>query len=520
MFRATLLNLAYSGPRPPSLASGCLAGWAMADQELAASVELGFHDAFIDEDPAAVAARVAAGEPGLVGFSCYVWNVERSLATARALKALLPGCRVVLGGPEAGGLAADILGSQPAVDFVATGEGEETFRRLLRALALGDGEPGCVPGLALRREGAVRKTPEAPLIELKGMPSPFLQGRVHEPRDAAFVIVETSRGCPFTCKFCDWGPRKMRYMDLDRVEADLAYALERWDYVATNDADILMEKGRALEVMRRFLRLSEGRDAVLGIETNPVHLWPEVVDLVARNPRKFYFAFGLQSVSPEVNRLMDRPFDLSKIESRLDRFQAACPETDFHFSLIFGMHGDTLAGFRDSVEWALRRRPARLALNQCLALPGSRLHQQARDLGVSFQAEPPHRVLSTPAMTPADMAAARRLTSTVNFVFGLRPLRDMLLADAGPGSRVVLFEEWASAMTAAGLELEVAHPFEAEHDGFPYSSGERAARDAAGDPLLLASLMQAARTFIASRRPARPARGPARRPVAAAKRTP
>src|SRR5690349_5115444 len=87
----------------------------------------------------ALAAELARREPWLVGFTCYLWNIERTLWVARALKRLRPGVRIVLGGPEITGDNAWVLDT-PDYDFAVIGEGEQTFAQLLLGL-LGDDPP-------------------------------------------------------------------------------------------------------------------------------------------------------------------------------------------------------------------------------------------------------------------------------------------------------------------------------------------------------------------------------------------
>jgi len=79
---------------------------------------------------------ILALDPWMAGFTCYVWNIERSLWVAQRLKAARPHLKIVLGGPE---ITADngwVL-AHPAVDFAVIGEGEQTFSELLDALRRG-----------------------------------------------------------------------------------------------------------------------------------------------------------------------------------------------------------------------------------------------------------------------------------------------------------------------------------------------------------------------------------------------
>src|SRR4029079_8613618 len=86
----------------------------------------------------ALIEAILAREPWLVGFTCYLWNIERTLFIFQLLKARQPKLQIVLGGPE---ITADndwVL-RHPAIDYAAIGEGEQTFAELLAVLQ--DGTP-------------------------------------------------------------------------------------------------------------------------------------------------------------------------------------------------------------------------------------------------------------------------------------------------------------------------------------------------------------------------------------------
>src|SRR5690349_7541895 len=72
----------------------------------------------------ALVEAILAREPWLVGFTCYLWNIDRSLWVASEIKRRRPGVRIIIGGPE---VTADndwVL-QHPAVDYAAIGEGEQ-----------------------------------------------------------------------------------------------------------------------------------------------------------------------------------------------------------------------------------------------------------------------------------------------------------------------------------------------------------------------------------------------------------
>src|SRR5690554_2884789 len=69
--------------------------------------------------------------PSVIGFSCYIWNIEETIKVIEMLKKVKPELRIVLGGPEVSYDTAYWMERLPNVDFIIMGEGEETFHHLL-----------------------------------------------------------------------------------------------------------------------------------------------------------------------------------------------------------------------------------------------------------------------------------------------------------------------------------------------------------------------------------------------------
>ena len=510
-FKAILLNIGsplYGESSAPPLASGCLMSWALADPDVRSSSSVSFLPAGANEGARSLAARVARLRPALVGFTCYVWNIRESLEAASRLKELLPESLIVFGGPEAAGCGRELLVSQPAIDMIAGGEGEETFRLLLKNLAAG-GSFGGVPGLLYRERSGVVSTPDPELIDLSKLPSPFLLGHIEVPHNPKVLYLESSRGCPFTCSFCEWGPRQMRHVPLERLREEVAFAVaagaKNIKYV---DADILMDRKRALPLLQTFLDLSADSPAVLHIETNPVHLWPEIVDLISEQPKKFYLSFGLQSISPEVMRKINRPFNFAKIEERLGYLNERCPQVRCNYSVIFGLPGETLEGFCMSLEWALRRHPTRLHSHHCLILPGSDLLRQASSLKIEFQKTAPHQVLETPSMPRSDMEAARELAFWIYIVSEFPLIRDYLFTVAKelPEERwryLGVIRRWARFVESRGMDLGCGCPIGAIGRFTPCDLAYRAKTKLLADPLALASLDRITKSFVETESPGR-----------------
>jgi anaerobic magnesium-protoporphyrin IX monomethyl ester cyclase len=482
-----------------NLAATCLRKWALRDPELAAAVDIECHEFQTGASPREAAQMLLRSRPALIGLSCYLWTSQQVFAICAELKRLSPETPLLLGGPDVASLPEETLRAHAAVDMVACGEGEETFRRLLRCRFLQDGALSAVPGLAYREDGRIVRNAAAPLIDLDAAPPVYAGGGPVPPTRA---LLESSRGCPFLCSFCDWGPRKMRYVPLERLEAEFRALTREVRWIHLCDADLLMDKKRGLAVMEMFLRAAEGTPCTLKFDTNPTFLHREVVDVIARDPMKFYVTLGLQTVNPAAIARTERQLDLAKVESNLLYLEKAAPGAQVLFSIIFGLPDDDLAGFRRTLDWIFRWRFDRIGACQLLLIPGSDLARDAAATGVSHQAGAPYQVTRTATMTHADMAKARELAFYAELLGSIKPcLHAMQGAWAAgaraPGERVAVFEGWIERLRGQGLDMTFGAPV-LETDEFRIEERLNAPlRKLREDKLLLAALLQATRAYAA-----------------------
>lgn len=150
-------------------------------------------------------------ECDLLLLSCYVWNFEKNLEHARRAKELNPNCIVVAGGPEVPYRRQDVFELYPNIDIIALNEGErlvsEIVYRLQNNLSL------YIPGLLTK--GTLDKPIRfADKLDLSQCISPYIHcyddmkrfvDLAHENKKRVIVSLETNRGCPYACSFCDWG---------------------------------------------------------------------------------------------------------------------------------------------------------------------------------------------------------------------------------------------------------------------------------------------------------------------------
>jgi radical SAM superfamily enzyme YgiQ (UPF0313 family) len=450
------------------LAAGLLVATARRDARVAAAAALRVSSA--RRDPDAVVA--GWGRPDVLAFSAYVWNERYSLEVARRARARHPGAFVLFGGPSVprrADRAAAFLRAHRAVDALAFGEGELTFRDVLRALL--DGRPLVdVPGLALRAadrpEGALVTAARDRLADFGDTASPYLDGTfdalVAAGAAPGAAIIETNRGCPFACTFCDWGQAvasRVHELPLDRLHAELRWVGERRiPYVYIVDANYGMRR-RDVDIVHEIGRIKAATGfphyVFFHLTKNATERHLDVVLALRQHGIATHLALSAQDFEPRVLVAVKR--DNIKLERAL-ALRRVCHERGIPTfnELILGLPEQTYDSFADSMVKAVTPYPgdafnlylARVLENAEMASPEHRarygivtrevlvasFHRAAADGHV---AEVEEVVVGTDALPPADWRRAFKLG------FFLAAAHNLRLLD------VVLQVAWR----AAGVDL-------------------------------------------------------------------
>lgn len=388
--------------------------------------------------PEAIARDIVAARPQVLGLSCYVWNGQAMLAAARLVKSQLPGVRIVLGGPEVGPVAADVLGRHPYVDAIVYSEGEVPLAEIVRAWRAHRSLRG-VPGVCFRDGDAIVDGGTARLVEdLNDYPSPHLEqyldysGRV--------VCIETQRGCVFRCNFCfynkDYSLRNRRFA-LERVKAELRIALAQdVREIYLMDPVFNLNAARAKDICR-FV-------AEHNVRRIPIHseIWAEFVDdELAALMRQANFQFlevGLQTTDEATLATTERRLRLERFNEGIGHLKRH--RLPFQLQLIYGLPAETRTTFRQSLNFAMALDPPELAVFLLLVLPGTELWRKAGALNLAFDPEPPYAVRSHLSMTAEDIEYGRLVVQAVSLLERSRTLR--LLSREDRLTFADLIDEW------------------------------------------------------------------------------
>lgn len=167
--------------------------------------------------------------PFMVAFSCSVWNMEYNKALAKRIKEKYPQCIIVFGGHS---VSEDgkLLEAESYIDILMFGEGETVFSKLLLNLSKGDFK--VTSDIAYRENGSIIRTDRTLCEDLSELPSPYLSGIfdkiIEENKGMEFLsVLETNRGCPYSCAYCDWcAGKKMRFFPIEKVQKEIQWLSE------------------------------------------------------------------------------------------------------------------------------------------------------------------------------------------------------------------------------------------------------------------------------------------------------
>ncbi len=409
--------LAMNAPGYQSLAIAYLRAFAEADVRLKGRVAFESLDLASTDDPWWVAYRIIGLAPDVLGVSVLCWNARAVYDVCRVVKQALPDVRIILGGPEVGSVAEEVLRAHPEIDAVVRGEGEETFAEVLDLIRRG--KPlARADGVTTRDgEGAVRSAPDRALIaDLDSIPSPYLTGVLHPREGTAYI--EGFRGCPHRCAYCFEGKGygRIRSFSRERIEAEIAYlagecavgSFSFIDPVFNLTADRLAWLSDALEPY-----------AVSGLTLHTVEVDIERIDdqaagLLAR-AGVVSVETGPQSIGPAALAECHRAFDRDRFVAGVAALGRAGIRVEC--DLIAGLPGDTVEDFFEGIRFCLSLDPGKVQTSTLHVLPGTDLYQRAGELGLRFDPEPPHEIIATPTIGFNDLrrAEARSIYLTLQY---------------------------------------------------------------------------------------------------------
>lgn len=351
-------------------------------------------------------------KPDIVGFSLYAWNTKRVFQLAREIRNSESAPILVAGGPDAEYCAALFRDSSMSsektaeipFDAVFLGEAEKSFAHWFLDEFLG--------GTAALQQSSPKFIPSIP-CEPEELVSPWLSGYLVPSADRD-VAWEMTRGCPYHCTYCyeGRGSSRVRALPKKRLEAELELFEKRAvPKVFVLDPTFNLNPARALSMIEMLAKKAPSIYWYLEIRAELVT--PALAEAFARLPCSLQI--GLQSadsaVLKTVGRSIDRKLFAEKIRF-LNQSQAV-----FGLDLMYGLPGDSLESFFESLDFALSLQPNHLDIFPLAVLPGTILYDQRVEFDLEAEPEPPYLLRQHPGFSRYDMEKAGKVAKACEIFY-------------------------------------------------------------------------------------------------------
>lgn len=331
----------------------------------------------------------------VLGFACYIWNIEMTLHVVDMVKAVRPDIKIVLGGPEVSFTADELLERCPNIDYIVQGEGEEAFHALVTALQLGnDGLNPVIPGVRGRRDGSILGSLEAVEVsDLSSIPFPYTEEDM-EDLEHKIIYYESSRGCPFSCQYCLSGNKNtVRFFPQERTLEELQWFIDHGvKQVKFVDRTFNCAPHHHRPLME-FMRDSD-TDMNFHLEMEPELMTEWETNILCETPPgRIQIEVGVQSTHKKtldaINRYNDWPYIQKSIRPII---QAG--RTHVHMDLIVGLPHEDFNRFGQSFNDLFSLQPHALQIGFLKLLKGSGVRRMRE---YKYVADPlaPYEVLST-----------------------------------------------------------------------------------------------------------------------------
>ncbi len=325
--------------------------------------------------------------PEIVGITCSSATYRRCVETAKAVKEVLPSCKVVVGGWHPS-YVPDSLLEHPEIDYVVMGEGERAMVELATQILHGSNSAiSQIAGVACRCGGKVVKNPIKPIENMDEIPFPArhllpmeLYDRAIEFLDAKPIdTMNITRGCPFSCAFCEtkklWG-QVCRGFSPKRVVDEIEHLVTKYGSKGIyfiND-NFTIRKKETFEICNLI------KERNLDIEW----VCDTRADLVSREMLKSMreagcrtIWFGVESGSPKVLQKLNRNITPEQVVKAIKM----CKEEDIrtNCSFILGVPGETVSDMEASFKFARKLDPDWCQFNIYVPCPGSKLYDEVME---------------------------------------------------------------------------------------------------------------------------------------------
>ncbi len=408
----------------------------------------------INNEIESLISKIIEEKPQVVSFCAYIWNITKTLEICKEIKEKTETI-VVLGGPEVAYRAKETLQDYPFIDYVLSGEGEESFPELLDAIA--NKNIQIVDGLTYRKKQEIISNP---VKEYTGTPVSPYTTEFYKNLKGRICYIETSRGCPYRCDFCLSGRcSSLRFFDMQRVKEDiLNLSNSGTQTVKFVDRTFNAKSKRANEILKFIL--SNYGDKIPGnvcfhFEIAGDILTEETLNILSSAPKgAIQLEIGMQSFNEETLKTINRKTNTKKLIENIKKL-ISFQNMHIHIDLIAGLTGEDIKSFEKSFNIGYSLSAHMLQMGFLKLLYGTEMRENTEKYPCEFSKNPPYEVTKTPWLSELEILqlkkcedALKRLYNSGRFLYTL----GYLINSCGY-TPFELFMEFGNAVDGSNMTL-------------------------------------------------------------------
>ncbi len=343
----------------------------------------------IDEVINQIIARLKEIKPIAVGMGALLSEEKELLKLSLLIKRELPNCKIIVGNVQASFYPQYFIFKGSPIDFIALGEGELTFPKLLNCIKT-KGNVDEVPGLAYLKKEKIIKTKEEFIKDLDEIPFPaydkvdmkyYTKPNLYAIRGVpvASFYVFSSRGCNYRCNFCvnkNVFKRTVRFRDPKKVVDEMEYLVKNYnlDAIYFYDDTFTLKKSRVIEICDEIIK--RNLKIIWGCETRVDLIWEEMVEKMAK-AGCIQIDFGFESGS---QKQLNAVLKDTTIEKTIRGYNI-CKKYGIRTftNLMINTPGETEDDIQQTIKVVREINSNVYSINVCSPYPGSELYLQFQD---------------------------------------------------------------------------------------------------------------------------------------------
>ncbi|QGU95702.1 DUF4080 domain-containing protein [Clostridium bovifaecis] len=374
----------------------------------------------------------------IIAFSCYIWNREMVRGLSKLIKLVDERIEIIYGGPEVSFDGREFLEKNEG-EYLIEGEGEETFRSLIKYKIRGKGPysvddedafsdkcrlivnnqtinkeediPLNIEGLFYKKGkevfyGGIRSN-----IDINQVVFPYDE---EDELDNKIVYYEASRGCPFRCKYClSSVDRNIRFRDIEKVKKELGYLMDKKvRLVKFVDRTFNCDEKFATGIWE-FLT-NQDTETKFHFEISANILTNNQVNVLSKAPKgRFQFEVGVQTTNNQILKNINRYISFEDVAEKVKEVKAL-GNISQHLDLIAGLPGEDFHSFKNSFNQVYSIRPEEIQLGFLKILKGSPMMDEKDKWEMKYSPYPPYEILKTKDISYEELLVLKKVESVVD----------------------------------------------------------------------------------------------------------